>query len=124
MTDLYFTILALGVSGKSNLKIRTSFPIGLCSKESIPFFWREIPICDAAGLSDPVVEIHIPQNNGIVFTNGGQNPFLRFKCDRIHCLRRHAKTSDQFVGRHVPDANVAVRTAGRQNFAVGPERNA
>ena len=39
---------------------RTGFPIGTRSKVCIPFFWCEIAISDATGLTTPVLEIQIP----------------------------------------------------------------
>ena len=50
-------------------KIRARFSVRTGSKVSVPFLLRKVPISDATSAVEPVLEVHVPENDRIIFAD-------------------------------------------------------
>jgi hypothetical protein len=52
-------------------KIRARFSVRTGSKVGVPFLWRKVPISDTTSAVEPALEVHVPENDRIIFADRG-----------------------------------------------------
>src|SRR5271167_3697036 len=85
---------------------------------------REISIGDAARALDPVLDSHAPENEVVVLVDRSQELSARLHGNAVDGFLLKAKSSNELMCGHIPQADITVRTARSQQGAIAGEGQA